>query len=544
MTETKIPLKDYLLAAEADKIQDLIFRSSYLREVVGGSQLLTKFCLDIPPQISPESVTSDDIITSDGGSFRIMFEQEEDARKYGEKLAELYRLATGGNLTVADVIPTNDDYEKASDAAMGALRQAKQDSREYLATPQIPYMAFCASCGVGIAKKHRKLDSELPVMPQYLCSSCLHKAESRQDAGVGEFLKPFYDEIGYPKRVQKIPTPEDIAQFDGRNYVAYIVADGNGMGEVFSKCLEPKKMKQLSQAMTPALRKSLAEPTEMLLTHQVITDFLADIEKRGEREFIPVLPLIMGGDDLFVLLPAPWALDFTLRFAEAYKDIMKAEAAKIFDEEVNPSISAAVVICKASYPYYLAHQHGEALLSEAKIMGKRWGIENRIEPQAAITFEVILGNRIAGGEQDDADNRATLKPYWVGEAPQGWGIPLKTLLEQRLALANLPRKRLVQLRSIFDELPPKQPIGEDNHKKYTTWQKSLKKFLDRTTQRSQSTGQLVENTLAKLGGTDLYHVNRATDEKNWYGHGLPDLIQAWDYLLDLTKTISDYEGGE
>ena len=34
----------YLLAAEADKIQDLIFRSSRLREVVGASQLLTRFC--------------------------------------------------------------------------------------------------------------------------------------------------------------------------------------------------------------------------------------------------------------------------------------------------------------------------------------------------------------------------------------------------------------------------------------------------------------------------------------------------------------------
>lgn len=33
----------YLLAAEADQIQDFIFRASHLREVVGGSQLMTRF---------------------------------------------------------------------------------------------------------------------------------------------------------------------------------------------------------------------------------------------------------------------------------------------------------------------------------------------------------------------------------------------------------------------------------------------------------------------------------------------------------------------
>ena len=36
----------YLLAAEADKIQDFIFRAAKLREVVGGSRLLARFCVE------------------------------------------------------------------------------------------------------------------------------------------------------------------------------------------------------------------------------------------------------------------------------------------------------------------------------------------------------------------------------------------------------------------------------------------------------------------------------------------------------------------
>lgn len=38
----------YLLAAEADKIQDFVFRASHLREVSGASALLDRFCEQAP----------------------------------------------------------------------------------------------------------------------------------------------------------------------------------------------------------------------------------------------------------------------------------------------------------------------------------------------------------------------------------------------------------------------------------------------------------------------------------------------------------------
>lgn len=543
MTDRSI--KDYLLVAEADKIQDLIFRSAYLREVVGGSQLLTQFCQEIPSQIAPEIVMADDIITSDGGSFRIQFDNKDDAKDYGDKLAELYHHATGGSLTVTKPIETHGNFKAASEEAMLALRQAKQDRQDRIAVEQMPYMALCASCGIGLAKRHQKLVDDLLVDPQYLCPSCLDKAHARENAGVGEFLRPFYDAINYPKKVQRIPTPEDIGQLDARNYVAYIVADGNGMGDVFSKCTDSAKMADLSQALTPALRKSLAAPSSIMISHDEIVNFLASIKMRKEKEFVPVLPLIMGGDDIFVLLPAPWALDFALRFVWTYEKTMREIVKKIFNEDFSPSISAAVVICKASYPYYLAHRRGEELLSQAKQMGKRWGVENKANPRSTITFELILGNRIAGVELSGEENRPTLKPYWTHDAPEGWGLPMQKVLEQRFALADagVSQKRLIQFRSLFDRLPPKQS-GENGRKAFACWQKDCNQLLQRVKQRSEKEGRALQTAFDTLGGRDLYNLQRATDEEAWYGHGLPDLITAWDYTFDLSKSMADYEGGK
>jgi len=116
-------MPQYLLAAEADRIQDLLFRSSQLREVVGGSQLLSRFCNGVPALLG---ATKEQVITSGGGSFRIVFESEIEARRFGAALAEVYYRATGGTLSVAEPVPMTNGYELASEKAGEKLRQAKR----------------------------------------------------------------------------------------------------------------------------------------------------------------------------------------------------------------------------------------------------------------------------------------------------------------------------------------------------------------------------------------------------------------------------------
>ena len=78
----------YLLAAEADKIQDFIFRSSRLREVVGASQLLARFCEEEGAPLLLEQLAfggdpNQDIVVNDGGSFRIIFDDADQAKLFG-----------------------------------------------------------------------------------------------------------------------------------------------------------------------------------------------------------------------------------------------------------------------------------------------------------------------------------------------------------------------------------------------------------------------------------------------------------------------------
>lgn len=519
-------MTDYILAAEADKIQDLIFRSAHLREVVGGSQLLTDFCREMPEALGMDD---DDIVISDGGSFTLLFRSEDNAKTFGEKLAEAYRRATGGSLTVAEPEAVNGDFGAASEKAQAKLRAAKQDRKNAkVTTAHLPYEAFCVSCGIGLAENHQKLHLN-DNQAQYFCASCLGKSAEWKEERLGSFLGEFYKLLGLPPQNKYVPVAEDVAKLDPRDYVAYLLADGNSMGAVFGECSDHAQLEGLSDKLTEVTRSSLAAPTKLLITRPEVR------EKMGGQ--IGVLPLILGGDDLFALLPAPWALDFARRFAREYEKRL----GKVFDElkikAKPPTLGVAVVICKAKYPYYLAHDRGHELLEQAKRLGKGWAQSSGKTPRSTVNFEVILGNRLAE-EGAAGEYRPTLRPYWTGDDNvDGWGLSIRHLLAQRLKLKNLPHRRLAQLRAIFDEMS-----HQDHEQREKTLQR-LEKLIRRIAHISDY-DDTAAHALEALGGrATLYKVRRATDKSHWEGHAMPDLLDAWDFAYDLAKSSSDYEGG-
>ncbi|MEW6664388.1 MAG: hypothetical protein AB1512_04100 [Thermodesulfobacteriota bacterium] len=534
----------YLLAAEADKIQDFIFRSARLREVVGGSQLLTRLCKEVPSLLAPRyGIQEEDVIIGDGGSFRILFSDADRAKGFGADLAEVYHRAGSGSLTVAEPVPVNGDFGKASEHAEDALHRAKRLREDWQSQVHLPYMAFCASCGVGLAVAHWAYYAGEEA--RYLCESCLNKGAERPYGELGSFLRAFYEVVVGPERdpaafdwpgkttreefYEKDPV-EDIAAYDARRYVAYLMADGNNMGKAFSACQTPEQMRALCQGLSHAFRKALAEPTRL------ITNNNAD----DRLDFIPVLPLILGGDDLFALVPAPWALDIARRFCQVYEQEMTDLLRTIGLSVPSPTVSAAVVICKSKHPYSLAHAAGEVRLKEAKRMGKRLVLDGG-QICSTISFEVVLGGRLVTPPAKQVI-RPTLRPYWADalNVPDYWGLTVKQLIDQRYELRNLPHKRLSELRSLYDPTSLPSSLKPND---IEPWWNRLKRLLQRIERRSDAQKEAVTATLESLGSPEESYWRRVDrkSEDTWHGHGLPDLIEAWDFALNLEIPRWEYE---
>lgn len=550
----------YLLAAEADKIQDFIFRSARLREVVGASQLLSRFCNEaIKPLREKYGVTAEQILVNDGGSFRIEFTGNDDqetcrrAKQFGAELAELYRLALGGSLSVAEPVKVNGNFTDANKEAGKKLRQAKKHHSLAAADPHMPYVAYCASCGVGLANRHGHLGKEPSgERGRFLCPTCQGKDWERnhnRENLLDEWLRLVLSAEEKPEEFEWADDADSVAGHDprARNYVAYLVADGNGMGKIFGKC-DREALHKLSIELPRVVKGALAEAAKPLRKN------LAIAHPQLVRE-VPALPLILGGDDVFVLLPAPYALDFARRFCLAFEQGMAQVVNELQLPVRKPTMAAAVVICKSKYPYALAHRRGEELLNEAKRMCKRLAAQCD-EALSAVNFEVILGNRLAG--QVEADENRTiqpsLKPYWVTEEggslsanALAYSLPLKALLDQRLALKDVPNKRLHEVRTAFAEVATDKRASERDAY-LARWEEARKRPFQRS-----GFGAELWAAMAALGRSPdkeaeqaVRHHWRETKRGNErpLAHGLPDLLEVWDFAQDLCRQLDEYEPKE
>lgn len=561
----------YLLVAEADKIQDFVFRAAHLREVAGGSLLLTRFSEQVPAELCKQLNIGDyKPIVSDGGGFKFEFGNKDDAKRFGAALAELYRMSADGSLTVIDKpIEVNGSYQAASRAARRALRKAKRQQKSGITSAHSPYHALCVNCGIGLAKEHEK---RLPVedeREQYLCEACLAKARVHSTYADNEFLAPFlrhcvdssgetaFDttQFGWPgsgydyarqRKEDRRDATRDVALFgDNRGYVAYLLADGNGIGKLFDKC-SAKQEPQLSKRFTDIMHRSLAEPARKIKDWRKVRNnkFLPSSkddpgwDDKRDRRFIPVLPLILGGDDLFALIPARWALDFAAQFCRAFSQ----EVNKLFEEDlfkplkntqgfVMPTISATVVICKENYPFTLAHRIGKESLKATKRFSKTLTDDkgNHIEqPRPSIGFELILGSSV-GEQEGNGRLRPTLRPYLVDPLPGNSETPINVLLTHRLKLKELPGKRRAQLRELYNDIP--------SDKK--EWVKQLQRLLQRINSSDLNTA------VKELASSEAYGKRvRRNSDANWSeGSGLVDLIEMWDFAYKVDVSPQKYQRG-
>jgi hypothetical protein len=204
-------------------------------------------------------------------------------------------------------------------------------------------------------------------------------------------------------------------------------------------------------------------------------------------------------------------------------------------------MSAAVVICKSHYPYYLAHELGERLLGDTKRVSR--GLAQLATSRSSVDYQVVLGNQL-DQHRPEGQRRPTLAPYWVAERtdiPSAWGLPIGALLEHRRRLARVPSRRISQARSLFDRVRT-LPAEEAD----AAWVAGVGSLLRRMERDRGTHSGPMRAALRELGGLEpsWYEVNRQIVDQSWRGHALADVLVGWDWLFDLEYPPDAYEGGE
>ena len=187
-------------------------------------------------------------------------------------------------------------------------------------------------------------------------------------------------------------------------FVAFVCADGDGMGRLltgldwnlgdwvdpndtngFGKLLPWQRNRQFSEALDNAVRKAFRTAVaEVTLPDKAKLRRLSEVTlEKGRRFIIPVLPQLLGGDDLWTIARKDVALRLCRIFAsEVPRRIEKnsilqraVQLAKPAPEEtVELTISQGIAFAKAGHPVHAMIEAAESLLDSAKTLPQGKGM--------------------------------------------------------------------------------------------------------------------------------------------------------------------------
>lgn len=177
---------------------------------------------------------------------------------------------------------------------------------------------------------------------------------------------------------------------DSRNHTATVVADGNAMGALFDLIAERSKVIDLGGFRTLAV-----ESLNSIAIHAVLAAAARitppNLEQGGEpthQEPAPLMPVMavlphfVGGDDMFVSVPAPLAWEFVTELARAFEglrttlnhalDGLSTSGVDLPDlRQAVQHVSLGVGVCfsRASHPIAETHAAAERAMLVAKKSG-------------------------------------------------------------------------------------------------------------------------------------------------------------------------------
>ena len=155
----------------------------------------------------------------------------------------------------------------------------------------------------------------------------------------------FMENAVFPSELDKL------GQKETENYIAVVHIDGNNMGKKFADLTTLSAYKNKSQEIRTATIRAFAEL--VLSLKEDSFPFLAQRKDAEKRRYLPVRPLILGGDDMTFVCAAKVAFDCT-----AF--IMKSLLEKGVDT------CAGVAILPTAYPFFRGYEIAEQLCDSAK----------------------------------------------------------------------------------------------------------------------------------------------------------------------------------
>ncbi|WP_017662276.1 Cas10/Cmr2 second palm domain-containing protein [Baaleninema simplex] len=456
-------MSNYVVTAlDTTGIQSYIFNSNRLRENIGASYLVDRAtgdwvrdeleALGAPRNQQETSIKNSglkgELIYVGGGNALLLFKSVDIAKQFTQKLSrKLLKQAPGVNLVAAHIEFNWDDdgsLKEKVELLQEELEKQKRSRRTSVPLLGLGVTATCQSTqlpAVNTSEEYIKFNKEDREEDIYFISreteEKLRVVSSKHGETTNEANKAIrskFQEVlkntpyQFPYRMDHLGRTRD-----DNSYYAIVHADGNSMGERFTKYVENSsenrdyiyRIRNLSKSVDRAGFKSIERVIQILINSidsegKVMGQF--SIFTQDGKPYLPFRPLVYGGDDITFVCDGRLGLELAAIFL---KTLQKPN---LYLADGQPMTACAgVCIVKSHYPFARAYALSEALCRNAKsfVRDEKQNIGNTNSFSAMdwhIASSGLLGSigEIRQREYQVNEGDLTMRPIFIEDEVDRW----------------------------------------------------------------------------------------------------------------------------
>lgn len=350
-----LTMSKFLYGAAVQGIQSFIFQTNTLREIVGASELVEEICTKMFAEQLGISITElekdENAIINAAGNIKYIFDNEDKCKEVFREFPKRVLEAASG-ITISQAVIELRDVTNLSDALHKLEIRLREERNMPMQPLTLGLMGIQRSRETGLPERYHMSN------PEDYCDEGTFRKRKAADTysllkkAIGEEMP---DMVNITNRVDGFT--------DTNDWIAVIHADGNGLGQIVKAISENDSSGRDFHTFSSLLNQSTIDAAKSaagIVFEKAI--------KNGTD--LPFRPVVLGGDDLTVIIRGSLAMSFIQNYLEAFEKFTKENfevlAEKYAVLENGLTACAGIAYVKSSFPYYYAYNLAEELCAAAK----------------------------------------------------------------------------------------------------------------------------------------------------------------------------------